>query len=223
MQFVAVVLGFLFLAALPCEAMSLPPKLVTDEGPDAEYLLLDDAGFPVPGEEYGWLWSERSRMQVKVFWGDSEEVLDHGAGTCMSGVMPGSQGPVILAGHALSFFYPLQFFQEGDLLHLDTWYGQYDYEITDIEVYDQFDLQRVIDQKIGRQIVWMTREDAKRAAASEEMDTDRQEELILYTCYPFYPLAEEKTERYTLIARKVAGPSVIWVDEGPQIVYSETN
>ena len=222
-RFVAVVLGCLFLIAFPCRAMNPPQKLVTDEGPDAEYLLLDGAGFPVPGEEYGWLWSDHSQKQVKVFWDDSEAVLDHGAGTCMRGVLPGSPGPVILAGHVLSYFSFLQFLQKGDLLHLDTWYGQYDYEITDIEVYDQFDLQRLIDQKVGRQIVWMNMEDALQAGSAQKTDQDREEELILYTCYPFYPMTEEKTERYTLIARKVAGPSVIWVEEGPQVIYSEAS
>ena len=220
-------MSFLILVTSQTQAMPLssqqPQKLVTDEGPDTEYLLLDHRDHPVPGDRYGWLWSEQNHMQVQVFWDDSEEVLDHGAGTCMSGVMPGSKGPVILAGHVLSYFNPLQFLQKGDLLHLDTWYGLYDYEITDIEVYDEFDLQQMIDQKTGRETGSADPEDVRRSRVfllEDAREAGSAEELIIYTCYPFYPTKEEKTDRYTLIAKKVAGPSVIWVD-APQVIYSE--
>jgi len=250
---------------VPFHTMAASQKLVTDEGPDQEYLLLDHSYYPAPGEGYGWLWSEQNQMKVKVFWGDSEEILDHGAGTCMSGMMPGNKGPVILAGHVLSYFKPLQFLHVGDLLHLDTWYGTYDYEITDVEVYDQFELQKVIDHKIGREetdassderyisrvflledgredvpkdsqdpaadpdysdrkIVWMHAvNDELPGRKEDKKEPDLEEELILYTCYPFYPTAEEKKERYTLIARKISGPSVIWVEQSPQMIFSEEN
>lgn len=251
LRFAALLVMLSFSFAGQSRAEASPQKLITDEGTNTEYLLLERSYYPVSGEAYGVLWSEQNRMNVKVFWGDSEAVLDHGAGTCMSGVLPGTPGPVILAGHVLSYFNSLQYLHTGDSLHLDTWYGTYDYEITEIEVYDQFELQDLIDHKVGhetetvrvfllddgseketvyepedqvlseRNIIWMNEEEAVRAGWQKPEDQELPEELILYTCYPFYSTGREKTDRYTVIARKTSGPSVIWTPDKPQIIFSD--
>ena len=49
---------------------------------------------------------------------------------------------------------------------------------------------------------------AEEADDQAEMGSDP--ELILYTCYPFYAVPGEKTDRYTVFARKISGPHVIW-------------
>ena len=142
------VLGFLsgqqMLRADP-ELRKPASQLITE----GDTLIIDREEYPEPGEAYGWIWNDRIGLMVPVFWEDTQEILKHGAGTCASGEVPGTDQPVILAAHVYSFFTQLQYLEPGDVIHFDTWYGKFEYEVTGTCVYDQYELQEVLDEKLG--------------------------------------------------------------------------
>jgi len=245
------VLGFLsgqgMLRADP-ELKKPATQLITE----GDTLILDEKEYPEPGEAYGWVWNDRTGLLVPVFWEDTQEILKQGAGTCTSGDVPGMDMPVILAAHVYSYFNQLQYLEPGDVIHFDTWYGRFEYEVTGTCVYDQFELQAVLDEKLGyeepseqsrffimaegtdgeysdtviydRKVIELFHPDDEEKEpdtdpgnkdelweeADDQAEMGSDPELILYTCYPFYAVPGEKTDRYTVFARKISGPHVIW-------------
>lgn len=224
-----IVMGFVGILIF-CGAFLPVPIPAADDGASPRQLITEDdsilivsSAFPESGEVYGWLYHDETGLSVLTYWGDSEEILNIGAGTCAAGHLPGSGKTVILAGHVLSYFQRLQYLEPGDILHFDTWYGAYEYQVTQTCVYDQFDLQNVIDVKLGfcpdtesLPVIYLDESEAAEAEEKEE-----KEELILYTCYPFYKMAAEKTDRFTVFAEKISGPDVQWVPESGQIYYTD--
>lgn len=136
---------------------------------------------PLQGEQYGELLCEDIELRAPLYYGDTADILEQGAGTYTGGSLPGMGGAIIAGGHDGTFFAPLESIQEGMVFTLKTSYGQYEYEVTGTEVMD------VMDYKARRP------------------DT---EELVLYTCYPFGTETELRNERFFVYAKKVSGPEI---------------
>ena len=203
----------------------------TEEEP--ETILASDIDFPVRGEQYGEIRCERIGFCVPVFWDDTDAILDLGAGTSLAGYLPGLGKVIILSGHTLTHFRSLEYLETGDVLVFDTDYGHYEYEITAIEVYDENDLLDLLIEKTGyeeeseedteetAEAVELTASDTEtpakttdETAGSQDLQEQAEpEELLLYTCYPFYPISERKTNRYTVIAQRVSGPEIMVPEE----------
>ena len=172
-----------------------------------DYILTSDMEFPEPGECYGRIICDRIGMDVAAYWTDTDDQLDIGAGTSTAGLIPGFQKPVIISGHTLTHFSCLQYLEVGDIISFDTTYGPYEYEVTDIQVYNENDLLDLLIEKTG----YKEYPEEDETAAEEDLTEaeDPTEELILYTCYPFYAISERKTNRYTVIARRISGMDVV--------------
>ena len=113
------------------------------------------------GDCIGTVWVEGTEVNCDLYWGDTTSIFRAGAGCSADNgcVLPGENGTVFVGAHTDTYFNKLFDAEVGALIHLDTIYGDFVYQITDFEV-------------IGD-----TEVDKCRWGATEPS-------CILYTCYP---------------------------------------
>ena len=92
-------------------------------------------------------------------------------------MLPGENGTVFIGAHTGTYFADLGSCQIGAIIHLDTDWGDFAYQITDMQVILETDIDKV------------------RWGATEPS-------CILYTCYPFGILTHT-TQRYAVYAAPV--------------------
>lgn len=103
---------------------------------------------------------QKISLEVPVFDGTDELILNRGVGRIIGTAKPGQRGTIGIAGHRDGFFRGLKDIQIGDRIELATFYGTRIYLVDGIEIVLPDDV-RVLQPK-------------ERPA------------LTLVTCYPFY-------------------------------------
>ncbi len=144
---------------------------------------ISEVTMPYVGQHYAKLSIEHLDWSRPVYWGDNDRILLRGVGQFAGSFLPGFGKPIMLSGHNLSMFYEIQYLQVGDIVTIQTNYGKYDYEVFDYGV-------------------------KKRPYTGAYDLSKNEEELILYTCYPFTILSSRNDERYFVYARRISGPDV---------------
>lgn len=143
--------------------------------------------FPTWGSHYANLSCERIGLDVKVYWGDDAYILKKGPGHDTRSMLPGFGGPVLLAAHNTTHFYPLKDIQVGDIINYSTSYGEYKYRVTGTDVVNENNME------------------ATRLRSNEDV-------LVMYTCYPFEILTVRKTDRFIVYAERISGPNVNYME-----------
>jgi sortase A len=149
-----------------------------------------EAAFPNTGEQHGQITCERIGLDAPVYWDDTDEILNVGVGQSIASLPPGYGGVIILSAHNTTFFACLEDIQEGDEVKFATNWCDYTYRVERVKVYDELVLEDLLSQKIRKE--------------------DGDEELVLYTCYPFYAISSRKTDRLCVFATRVSGTDVAW-------------
>lgn len=131
------------------------------------------------GDKLGRIWVEGTNVDCGLYLGDDEAEFSRGAGCRAESdcVLPGENGTVFIGAHTGTYFGDLGSCQIGAIIHLDTDWGDFAYQITDMQVILETDIDKV------------------RWGASEPS-------CILYTCYPFGILTHT-TQRYAVYAAPV--------------------
>lgn len=142
-----------------------------------------DVPSPYVGTHYGQITIERVELDVKLYWGDSDEILDKGAGQYIGSSLPGYRRPLLIGGHNLTFFKPLRDVIAGDLIEVTTHYAKYTYEVVKTDVVNYLDME-AFDLTVDEEV------------------------LMLYTCYPFEILWSRKTDRFVVYGKRIEGPDV---------------
>lgn len=143
--------------------------LVKEEGEVGEGL--------VKGKVYGTISCSEKELYAPLYYGDTEEILQQGAGTYEGYGVPG-QGTTILTGaHDATYYGALEQVEPGDIIQVNTYWGTYRYQVEEKKV------AKVSDES---------------AYALQEGET-----LIMYTCYPFGAESEERLERCFVYAKKI--------------------
>lgn len=163
--------------------LGAPEYAYAAEAEDREGLAGDFWQCPLQGEQYGEILCEDIGLRVPLYYGDTDDVLEQGAGIYAGESLPGKGGRILVSGHDTTTFAPLESAQKGMAIQVRTLYGQYEYEVTKTEVMDVLEYS---DRKAGTEA----------------------EELALYTCYPFGAETELRSERFFVYAKKVSGPEV---------------
>lgn len=112
------------------------------------------------GEQIGTISIPSADMSVEAYQGDLETELRMGAGHSSVSLLPGQDGNIVFAAHRTSYFKPLQNVAVGDEVVFETTYGTFTYEVREIDILESDDFSLI----------------------TKETD---QEQLTLYTCYPF--------------------------------------
>lgn len=154
------------------------------EKPDnkKETVKISEITFPKYGEQFGELIIEDCQINNKLFFGDNDIALNNGVGIYNGSSIPGYGRTILVAGHNNTYFNGLKYAKKGQKVKLRTSYGNYIYEITDIQV--------------------------KKATDKTAYDlTANYENLIMYTCYPFDELGLTP-DRFFVYAKLVSGPEI---------------
>lgn len=114
------------------------------------------------GDQIGTVWVEGTEVNCNLYWGDTSGIFRAGAGCSADNgcVMPGDNGTVFVGGHTDSWFVDLKSTEIGAIIHLDTLWGEFEYQVTETKV--------IYDTEVD-QCRW----------------GDTEPNCILYTCYPF--------------------------------------
>ena len=144
---------------------------------------LSSVTYPTVGDRYATITVSGTNVDAPVFYGDTNKILNQGVGTYADNGgagIPGEGKTILLAGHNNTFFNDLQHAEAGATVTITTHYGVYTYEVTETKVMDYQD--------------------------ETSYDFSRTDEnLILYTCYPFDALGFTPN-RYFVYAKYVSGP-----------------
>ena len=164
------------------------PAEVQEPEEEDPYILIEDIQFPLYGEQYGRLYSEKSGLDCPVYWGDSYEIIRSGAGQYIGSCPPGFNRMLFICAHNISHFKPLRDVEVGDVIEFDTNYCHYTYEVISKEINNE----KILEDWALEHIL------------------DDEELLVLYTCWPFEAQATRKTDRLTVIAKRTSGIDVKW-------------
>lgn len=136
--------------------------------------------FPYYGEQFGELIIDDCQINDRLFFGDGDVQLNNGVGIYSGSFIPGYGKTILVAGHNNTFFNGLKYAKKGQKVKIRTSYGNYTYEITDVQVKDHTD-------KTAYDL------------------TATYENLIMYTCYPFDELGLTP-DRCFVYAKYISGP-----------------
>lgn len=150
---------------------------------NADTVNAADIDFPTVNKQFGELKIKGRDVNAKLFFGDGSIPLRNGVGVYAGSFIPGYGKTILVAGHNNTYFNGLKNVKKGDTVNINTSYGNYKYKITDTKIYNAYN---------------------KKA-----YDLSKNEEnLILYTCYPFDTLGITE-KRFFVYAEKVSGPKIV--------------
>ena len=155
---------------------------VSGEESKQETVPISKIKYPKTGDQFGELIIEDCQIEDKLFFGDGNVQLSNGVGIYNGSFIPGYGRTILIAGHNNTYFNGLKYAEKGMKVKIRTSYGNYTYEITDIEV--------------------------KKATDGSAYDLEAQHEnLIMYTCYPFDELGLTPW-RCFVYGKLVSGPII---------------
>lgn len=140
--------------------------------------------FPYLNEKYGRLECERLGIDASVYWGDNNNCLYSGVGTYSSSSLPGYGYPTLVSAHNTTYFRPLKDVEVGDVFKFTTNYGIYVYEVAETKI-------------------------AKNTSFKWQQLAEENNQLIMYTCYPFEKMAGVKRDRLFVYCNKLSGPEIV--------------
>lgn len=145
----------------------------------------DTVGKLYAGRKLGDLEIEGTQVNCALLYGDSEAQLSQGGGTYAgSGAkIPGQGGTILVAGHTGTFFRDFESAALGQTILIHAEYGEYRYEIVDMKVVNASD------------------------TTTYDLNAT-QENIILYTCYPFGQLSATPY-RYFIYGKFISGPEIV--------------
>ena len=138
--------------------------------------------FPSYEDQFGELIIDDCQIKADLYFGDSWYVLGNGVGIYNGSAIPGYGRTILIAGHNNTYFNGLKYAKEGQIVKIRTNYGNYQYEITGTKITDNEDRS------------------AYDLAKNEE-------NLIMYTCYPFDTLGLTNLRAF-IYAKYVSGPVI---------------
>lgn len=115
---------------------------------------------PKLGALIGTLTIPRLNRSIPIYEGTEKEQLRKGAGHYRKSVLPGLDDNSVLAGHRDSVFTKFAKLKRGDLLLVNTYYGEYTYQIDSFRIVKADDRTVIVPTPVAT--------------------------LTLSTCYPFY-------------------------------------
>ena len=140
---------------------------------------------PSAGSRYGTIICDAVNLKAPLYYGDSEKILSRGAGQYTGSGLPGVGRMILVGAHDVGYFEVLEKAEKGQKIKVHTSYGEFMYEISDITVKDV----SYINEK--------------------KLEKKGNEQLVLYTCYPFGEVFEKSGKRYFVIADKISGPELV--------------
>lgn len=134
-------------------------------------------------DQYGHIEIPSVNIHVPLLYGATNSCLHKGAGTRVQSQIPGYEKPVMIGAHTIPYFKNIIHIKKGDTITIKTYYGIFEYKVTGTHIANASDTSAY---------------DLKQ----------KQEQLILFTCYPVEGIGE-KEDRFFVYADKISGPRVV--------------
>ncbi len=159
-------------------------RALTGRGGVVNHAVQQEEGH-IPPIAYESQWATLSvdgwkQQDIPVYFGDNDAILRRGAGMWLNSRFCGQGGKTVLSAHVTSHFYEIEDTAIGTLVRMDTVYGHYVYEVTNIQTFHYQDSSLI-------------------------QPADGEDVLLMYTCYPRENGYQFKSERIALICKKVSG------------------
>ncbi|SEM36137.1 sortase A [Mesobacillus persicus] len=132
---------------------------------------------PGQGDTTGLLVIPKISAELAIVEGTDPDDLEKGVGHYKDSFYPDENGQIVLSGHRDTVFRKLGELKLSDILEVQMPYGNYQYEITHTKIVDADDTSIITLQ-------------------------DKEEELILTTCYPFSYIGDAP-DRYIIYAKRI--------------------
>lgn len=144
---------------------------------------------PKVGSTIGKILIPSINLDYPLINGDDEDELSKGVGHDIGTALPGEKDNVVLTGHRDTVFRNLGKVKVGDIITLETYYGDFKYKVTGTRIVKENDQTVII--KTGKEM------------------------LTIYTCYPFEYIGIPK-ERYVVTCDfvEVTGTKELKVEGG---------
>lgn len=142
-----------------------------------------DIEMPSYGTHYARLEIESASVAADLYFGDSSSVLKKGVGQYIGSFIPGYGRPLLIGGHNNGAFNGLQYVKKGDIVTITTNYGIYNYKVTETRIASYKD-KGLYNLSL------------------------KEEQLVLYTCYPFNTLGLT-SKRFFVYGEKISGPVIV--------------
>lgn len=126
---------------------------------------------PKAGSALGKIVITSINLDYPLINGDDDEDLSKGVGHDLGTALPGEKENVVLTGHRDTVFRNLGKLKAGDIISLETYYGNFKYKVNGTRIVDENDTTVIV--KSGKEM------------------------LTLYTCYPFEYIGNPK-QRYVV-------------------------
>lgn len=134
--------------------------------------------YPEYGSQYATIEISKIGVNLPVYFGDTMELLKKGVGHSSGSYFPGEGGSIIYMGHnSKDVFRRFGELQIGDEITVKANYGEFNYEIYDMQIVEETETDKLPIQK-------------------------GEEKLMVYTCYPFVNIGYT-TQRYVVYANLV--------------------
>lgn len=159
------------------------PSPTPEPTPEPTVDLDDFGGYPSVGDELGRIVIPGTNVDCAMYWGDGKTQLNQGAGTYTGAYIPGEGGTILAGAHTNSYFRDFENVELGDEIVITTYYGEYHYEVVNMQVALDTD------------------------SSAYDLEAD-EENVILYTCYPFGTL-QHTSQRYFIYGKYVSGPETV--------------
>ena len=135
----------------------------------------EQTGSPVIGDTVGILVIPKIKAELAIIEGTDPNELEKGVGHYKGSYFPGDKGQIVLSGHRDTVFRHLGELMIGDSIHMEMPYGNFTYEITHTKIVKADDTSIITLQQ-------------------------KDEELIVTTCYPFRFIGNAP-KRYIIYAK----------------------
>ena len=153
-----------------------PDQSLWDASQITDYEVALEAEYPPP---LGILFIDELNIQVPIFNGTEEHILDRGAGRIKGMAKMDGEGNLGISAHRDSFFRGLKDIQPGTIVLVQSADGVEKYAVSDINIVPKED-----------------------ASVLEDLDRDA---LTLVTCYPFYHVGAAPN-RFIVTALPISDP-----------------
>lgn len=179
----AVSIGNMFLSDKQVDYSKSYENIFVPTDNDSDTIDASEIEFPSIDKQFGEIRIDKCNVYAKLFFGDGSVPLRNGVGVYAGSFIPGYGKTILVAGHNNTYFNGLKNVKKGDVVKINTSYGNYEYKVTSTKIYNA---------------------DSKK---SYDLKADK-ENLILYTCYPFDELGLTE-KRFFVYAEKISGPQIV--------------
>lgn len=156
--------------------MSLDKEEVTNQAPVLEGKVIKN--YPEYGSKYAKIQIPKIGVNLDVYYGDTMEILKKGVGHSSGSYFSGEGGSIVYMGHnSKKVFRRFGEIEKGDFIQINTDYGEFKYQVYDMKIVNEMDLDALPIQK-------------------------EKEMLMVYTCYPFQNIGYT-TQRYVVYAERI--------------------